>query len=204
MDIRSYYRNFSLSAAGLACLGSSLAAAFAAGIAWNVAAGAVAGIGAYALLVALLTLSGVGPKAAVREGERRNWRAMEAELEAARKLSVRLGSLRVPDKDIQTLVSLCALRARTYMDACLRARSIDPRALDAVRDCLETTGIYLRELDDGATERRFGLEDNDPFAGAKERVSAALADRAAVLEKALLDLGSGIEREDEMTIRESL
>jgi hypothetical protein len=171
---------------------------------WGLLGGLAVAMGGYPIVSLLAFASGLGAKAALKEGERRAWLAASVRLEQARKDARRLASFRIPDPAIKEMAELTALRARAYLDQCVRVRSHEPRANDAIRESVELLDLYLRELDDASIEKRYKLNDDDPFADARERVRAALADKAALLEKYALDLGPGIGREDQMSIKESL
>jgi hypothetical protein len=201
---KEFFKLYSVSALGLAALCLSLALGALGYALWGILPGlACAALGYPALSFAAFA-SGLGAKAALREGERRAWLAASERLEQAGKDARRLASLRIPDSAVKEMAELAALRARAYLDQCARVKSHEPRANDAIRESLELADLYMRELDDASTEKRYALDDGDPFADARVRVRAALADKAALLEKYALDLGPGIGREDQMSIKESL
>ncbi|MBN2875939.1 MAG: hypothetical protein JXM71_12650 [Spirochaetales bacterium] len=189
---------------GLGLSGLSLAAALAAWFLVSPFAGIVTGVLALPGLLALATLFGAGPQAAAAELERRTWAKAKGHLAAARKTRDRLSSLRVPDQTIKSLLELVAMRGSSYLAACDSAKTRDPRAEEALADCLDIADLYLKELDGASTERRFGLPDEDPFAAATERAAAALKDRAAIIGKAAQDLSGGCSPADTMEIKESL
>jgi len=204
MKLREYTRRYALSGAGAANLA---VAAVAGAVLWmsaSPAAGILAAVGAYAVIFVLALATGIGPKAAAAEAERRAALAGRERLEAARKDALRLSALRVPDPGIKSLVELAGLKAGSYLAACARSGSRDPRAEAAIADCLELADAWLKELDDSAVERRFRLPDDDPFADGRERVAAGLRDRVAILDKAALDLDGGLGREDRVSIKEQL
>ncbi len=186
-----------MAAAGIAAGGLT---AMAAGILPGIAAGTVA----LAVLYAAATLSGFGPRAAAAEGERRSWADAKGHLDAAKASRDRLSSLRVPDPEVKALLDLAAMRGSGYLSACLAAKTRDPRAEEALADCVSLADLYLKELDGASTEKRFGLPDTDPFADAKARTVSALRDRIAIIERAAKDIGGGLSSADRMEIQESL
>ncbi|MBN1241196.1 MAG: hypothetical protein JXA15_00655 [Spirochaetales bacterium] len=204
MDLRGYARNFLASPLGL---GTAAAAALVAFGTWQIAgwiAGLVAGSAAYIAANALALATGLGPKAAAREAERRMANDNREALAVARASRDRLATLRVADADVSKAVSLCALRASAYLAACEKSGVRDPRADHAVEDCVHLVALYLEELDDASTEKRYDLADDAPFADAKSRVLAALAERAALLDRAALDAAGGHAPVDRMAAREEL
>ena len=204
MQVRQYIRNYAFSPLGLANGGLALLAGLAAGSNTGILVGVLSALASFAAVFVLALYSGLGPRFAAAEGERRQWAATKEHHAAARAGQKRLASLRVPDPAVKALVDLAAMQAGMYLSACDKARQRNPLAEDAIAECLELVDLYLKELDDASTERRYALADNDAFADAQERVSAALRDKAAVLEKARLDMEGGLHREDRMAIKEQL
>jgi hypothetical protein len=174
------------------------------GISAGMLPGIAAGAAALALLHAAATLSGFGPRAAAAEGERRAWAEAGRHLEAAKAQRDRLSSLRVPDPEVKSLLEFAAMRGSSYLSACHAAKTRDPRAEDALAECVNLADLYLKELDGQATEKRYGLADADPFADARERTTSALRDSIAIIEKATKDIGGGLSPADRMEIQESL
>lgn len=188
MNTRDYLRFLAASPVGLGTMALSVAAGAASGASLGAAAGL--GIGAASLvgLGLAATLTGLGPRAAARERERRDWARAREALAAAKAARGRLATLRVPDAEVQALAMLAATRGQAYLAACESARTQDPRATYALEECVELVDLYLRELDGASTEKRYGLADADPFADAKARTLAALRDRIAVVESAVAGL----------------
>jgi len=188
MNTRDYLGLLAASPVGLGLLAFSAALGLVIGSSLGPAAGLGLGAASLAALGLAATLSGLGPRAAARERERRAWVKAREALGSARAARARLATLRTPDADIQALAALAATRGQAYLSACETTRSQDPRATYALEECVELVDLYLRELDGAATERRFGLADADPFADAKARTQAALRDRIAVVEAAVARL----------------
>jgi hypothetical protein len=199
-----YVANFLVSPLGLGIMAVAAVAAAGAAFRFSVLAGAATGIGSFLVLATAATISGLGPKAASAERERKAWSKAQSFLTAAKASRDRLASLRVPDPAVKALLELAAMRGSSYLSACEATRSRDPRAEEALSDCVSIADLYLKELDGASTERRYKLEDTDPFADARERTLAALRDRAAILEHAALSLSGGLSSADRMEIKESL
>lgn len=204
MEVRRYIRLYAVSPLGLALSAASVAAGVAVGIAVNPVAGLVAAIAAEVAAFAVATASGLGPRAAVAEQDRRAWAEAAELLESVRLDRDRLATMRLPDDEIGSLVKLAATRGASYLAASRNARSRAPQAEEALSECLAIADLYLKELDAASTERRHGLDDADPFADAKQRARAALIDKAAVIEKATRDLSGGLSPADAMEIKERL
>lgn len=204
MELRRYIALYAVSPLGIALSAASAAAGVAIGLAVSPLAGAAACLIAEAATFAIAAATGIGPKAAVAERDRRAWAESAERLEAVKRDRDRLATMRLPDDEIGSLVMLAATRGASYLAASRNAKSRVPQAEEALADCLYVADLYLKELDAASTERRHGLDDADPFADAKGRAKAALIDRAAVIEKATRDLSGGLSPADAMDIKERL
>jgi hypothetical protein len=189
MTIREYFRFLSRSALGLGALFLSLAAAI-----FLLTGGygfVVAGAGflaAVLVLVALGFVSGLGPKAAVAEGERLQERRATQRLEAGRTSLKRLSALRLPPGHVASARDLVVVEGGRFLEACAdnaggRGPGWDAAALAAIDEALGLVDAWLKEADESAIEKRFGSLDAHPLADRDERVQAALKDKAACLVK---------------------
>jgi len=204
MHVRRYLKDYARSPLGIANLGLALLAGAGIGSYAGAVTGFVTGAASLAAVFVLALYSGLGPRFAAAERERSRWAADKRHLAAAKDKQKRLSSLRVPDPLVKPLADLAALQAGMFLDACMAARQRNPLAEYAIAECIELVDLYLKELDDASTERRYALPDNDPFADPRQRISAALRDKALVLEKARTDMEGGLQREDRMAIKEQL
>ena len=204
MNRNEYYRYLLASPLGVGVTALSLVSGLGVGIGVNAGLGVVTAALAFAALGILLTMSGIGSRAATRESDRRAWAKAAVYLEAAKAHRHRLATMRLPDPEIKALLELLATRGSAYLAASEGSRSRDPMAEEALSDAVELADLYLKELDGAATERRYGLADADPFVEARARTSAAMLDKAAIIEKATLSLSGGLSSADRMEIKESL
>ncbi len=204
MQTRDYIINLERSPLGIVMAAIAVGTGIAVSMATSFAAGAALAVLTLVGLNVAATLAGIGPRAAAAEYERLGWAMARRHLELAKSSRDRLASLRVPDPELKSLLGLAAMRGSGYLSACLAARSRDPRAEDALADCVSLADIYLKELDGVSTERRYSLDDADPFVAAKERALSALRDRIALVELATRNLSSGLTPADAMEIKETL
>ncbi|MBP7096736.1 MAG: hypothetical protein KBC36_11690 [Spirochaetia bacterium] len=205
MNARSYFIDFLASPVGIGTAVASVAlGAVVVGVSGLWLAGLGSAAAAFAVSNGFALLTGAGPRAAAREAERRMAAGNRAALASATAARDRLATLRVADPDVAKAVSLCALRASAYLAACDKAGTRDPRADLAAEECVNLVGLYLEELDDASTEKRFDLADDAPFADAKARVLAALRERAEALDRAAGEIAGVAAPVDRMAAREEL
>jgi hypothetical protein len=204
MQLRRYIKDYACSPLGIANGALALLAGFVVGTSVGLLAGLLSGVASLVAISVLALYSGLGPRFAAVEQDRRLWAAGKEHLAVASARQKRLASLRVPDPAVKHVVELAAMQAGMFLAACGKARQRDPLAEAAIGECVDLVDLYLKELDDASTEKRYALSDDDYFADAARRIGAALHDKAALLEKARLDLEGGLQREDRMAIKEQL
>jgi hypothetical protein len=204
MNGREYLRLIAVTPIGVVSVALSAAIGAAAWVASSPALGLLSGLASLAVILIAMTFSGLGPKAAAAELERRDWADSRRRLELAKADRDRLASLRLPDAEVKALLELVAARGSAYLSASYEAKAREPAAEEALSECVSIADLYLKELDGASTEKRYGLSDADPFADAKARTKAALIDKAAIIEKAALGLSGGLSSADRMEIKESL
>ncbi|GAB1457550.1 hypothetical protein MASR2M48_28580 [Spirochaetota bacterium] len=204
MNRNEYLRKLFVSPLGIGIIAVSIVSGLGLGLGVNAGLGIATAAGSFVALGTLVTMTGIGSRAAMRESDRRAWSTAATHLEEARAHRHRLATMRLPDPEIKALLALLATRGSAYLAACESARSRDPLAEEALADGVALADLYIKELDGAATERRYGLADADPFVEARSRTSAALLDKAAIIEKATLALSGGLSSADRMELKESL
>jgi hypothetical protein len=199
--LRWYARSALGIGSGFAGIGAAAAAMLAGLPIWGAALAAL-GLVAATGLVSLA--AGWGPRQALAAREAWAGRARAARLAEAAAVRERIAALRIPDGEVAEAARLVALAAGEYIDACRREGSDDPLADAAIGEALELVGLFLKEKDEAATERRFGLDDADPFPDARGRVAAALKGKAAMLRERRIQIDGGLPPESRMAVREEI
>jgi hypothetical protein len=82
--------------------------------------------------------------------------------------------------------------------------SHSPAADERIADSLDLINIFLKELDEASTEKRYRLPDADPFADAKGRVQSALMENARFIRDERIGLDGGLPAEALMRAKEEL
>ncbi|MCX7026710.1 MAG: hypothetical protein NT061_04285 [Spirochaetes bacterium] len=164
----------------------------------------LAGLGIIAAFSLVGLFTGLGPRQVVSaldagkdaEGHRRL-----AEASAVRE---RIARLRIADPKVSEAAGLAILAAGEYLEAGRKESKDDPLADAALGDCLDIVDIYLKEVDEASVEKRYRLEDADPFVQARQRTVAALREKAAFLRERRIQIDGGLPAVDRMEIREEL
>jgi hypothetical protein len=215
MTIRNYFRFLCHSALGLGALFLALTAGvllIAGG--YGPAIAALGFGGAVVVLVAAGFVTGLGPKAAAREGERLAALSAARKLEEGRDRLLHLSALRLADGEVAKARDLVVLEGRRFLESCPAdgkggggregGPSYDPAALAAMGEALELVDAWLRESDESAIEKRFGSKDSHPIEDGEARVAVALREKAALIVKARDLVSSEIPGSDRIAIEEEL
>ncbi len=165
---------------------------------------ALAGLALFALAGGAALLSGWGPRQALAARDAGIARARLGKLETAEKARQNLARMRIADAAATEAVQLVVLAAGEYLEACRRELSDDPVADAALDDAVGIVDIFLKEMDEAATEKRFGLKDSDPFVDARDRVIAALREKAALLRERRIQIDGGLSASGRMSVREEI
>ena len=199
--LRWYARSALGIGSGFAGMGAA-AAVLIAGLPFWVSA--LAGLGLVAVTGILSLAAGWGPRQALAAQESQARRARAGRLAEAAAVRERIAALRIPDGQVAEAANLVVLAAGEYIEACRREGSDDPLADAAIGEALELVGLFLKEKDEAATERRFGLGDADPFPDAQGRVASALKEKAAALRERRIQIDGGLPPASRMAVREEI
>ncbi len=199
--LRWYFRS-TLGAVNLLATGLCLAGALALGLAFPAAVAAAVGLGL--VLGAGALFSGLGAKAATAARQALTDKTTTERLAAARAVREKLARLRLNPGLVADALHLVLLTSGEYLEACVREKKHDPLASEALNDALDLLNIYLKEKDEAATERRFGLQDADPFVDAESRVVLALNEKAALLRERRIQIDGGLAAAGLMAVKEDL
>ncbi|MDP2791416.1 MAG: hypothetical protein Q8O15_06615 [Rectinemataceae bacterium] len=205
MLAKDYLKWYARSPLGIGSIFSGIIAAIA-----MAAAGLTAGLGflagsAIVVVVGLVAVvSGWGPKSAIAALDAAEARERDGKLKATGEAREKLARLRLGEGEAAAALSLVVLAAGEYLEACRREGRQDPLAAAALEESLDIANIFLKEKDEAATEKRFGLDDKDPFADAEMRVAEALREKAALLRERRVQIDGGLSAEGRMSVMEEI
>jgi hypothetical protein len=112
--------------------------------------------------------------------------------------------IRLSSGDAATALAYLVQSAGEYLGACRKTMSRSPEADARIADSLDLVDLYLRELDETSTERRFGAPDAAPFEDAGKRVAASIRENALFIRDERTKLDGGLPPAERMAIKEEL
>ena len=158
----------------------------------------------YAIVAALLLLSGRGAQAVVDEAEEERRRRVLERLDQVRGLRDRLSFLRLGDEEVRRAVEHFLLVSGEYLERCNELVSYAPPCNQAIAEALEIVQAYQQGLDGAATERRYAVDDPRAFAEYRERTVAALRERARLVQEKSLEFFDELTPEERLRVLEEL
>ncbi len=164
----------------------------------------IAAAGAGGGMFVLVLVSGAGAKIAVREKDRLIELDYAGSLKTASENRDKLKFLRISDPEIKAKVFYLIQKAGNYIELAEAQRTIQPFAHEALENSLNILSIFLNEIDDDSAEKRFGMNDMNPFKNVKKRTLEALDTEAVKIKDAIIRSGGGAEGTEKMSVLEDL
>ena len=161
---------------------------------------AVAVLAVYLIATALLFFSRKGASEVVAESEEDRLKAIRAKIDGYSGIRDRIAVLRIGDEGMRAAVEHFLLISGDYIQKCRQLASYSPQANERIERALEVCQVFLGEMDESSTERRYGTAargaDETPEDFAARSVEAIGECAAVIKDRAVRDLEglSGAER----------
>jgi len=205
MDMREFSRAYARSPLGIGSFLFALCAAFASALlGLSLPIAILVGLGSLAALLAAALAFGLAQGAAATESGRVSSVKAESRLAEAAAARNRLAALRLAEPEVAAARDLLVLEAGRFVEDCRRAGTYDPEGVEAIVDSLALVDAWLKEADESAVEKRFGLADEHPFPGAAKRIAGALREKAALVSERRASASGEIPGADRLAIEEEL
>jgi hypothetical protein len=157
----------------------------------------------YIIITIIMIFSKRGAKIIVNEFEEDQNKEINNKIKHYEEIRNKISFLRIKDADFNKVIQLFLLNSGKYIDECKKKILYSPEANQKIEDVLEICQIYLEELDDSSTNKRYDL-DNDEFTNYKEETIKSIKNAAIFInEKMETDLG-GLVNEDKLKIMDEL
>jgi hypothetical protein len=116
----------------------------------------------------------------------------------------KISFLRVADRDVQKAIEYFLLISGTYLDKCREHKTYSPHANHAMEEVLTVCQLYLEELDESSTEKRYNINDKEDFKDYKDKTLAQIQQAAETIKEKTTEDLAGLSREDQFEIMEEL
>jgi mannitol-1-phosphate/altronate dehydrogenase len=116
----------------------------------------------------------------------------------------RISVLRIGDAEVRKTIEYFLLISGSYLEKCRELASYSPAANHAIEEALTVCQLYLEELDESSTEKRYAVHDKEDFTTYKQKtIKNIKALSQTIKEKMTRDL-EGLSRQEQFEVMEEL
>jgi len=161
---------------------------------------ALAVLAVYLIATALLFFSRRGASEVVAESEEDRLKAVRAKIDGYSRIRDKIAVLRIGDEGMRKATELFLLVSGDYLQKCQELSSYSPQANERIERALEVCQVFLGEMDESSTERRYGTAargaDETPEIFAARSIEALGECAAVIKDRSVRDFEglSGAER----------
>jgi hypothetical protein len=163
---------------------------------------------AYSVLTAALFFSRRGAQEVVAESEEDRVRHTREKIDGYVRIRDRISTLRIGDERVSKAIEYFLLESGSYLEKCRELSSYSPLANERIERVLEICQVFLGELDERATGRRYdvhgegGISSTTPDTG--ERFARDIMECAGVIKQRFIEDLLGVSGEERLAIMKEL
>jgi hypothetical protein len=158
----------------------------------------------YLIISALLLFSKRGATEIVSVKENEKLLEIRQTIDKYSGVRERISFLRLGDRDIRKAVEYFLLVSGTYLEKCRELSTYSPQANSGIDEALTVCQLYLEELDESSTEKRYSIEDKEEFTGFKQKTLEHIMSLARTIKEKTTEDLAGLSRKDRFTVMEEL
>ncbi len=120
------------------------------------------------------------------------------------KIRERVSFLRIGDTEVQKAIEYFLLISGSYLEKCRELKTYSPTANHAIDEVLTICQLYLEELDESATEKRYTINDNEDFTDYKQKTLKNIKALTRTIKEKMTEDLVGLSRQDQFKIIKEL
>jgi len=159
---------------------------------------------AYAVLTGTLFFSRRGAREVVAESEEDRLKKVREKISRYSSLRERISVLRLGDERMSRAVELFLQESGSYLDKCREHDAYSPLANERIERVLELCQVFLGEMDESATGRRYGMPGSGQAAAPAEKFAQDIVECATVVRQRITEDLLGISGEERLSIMKEL
>ncbi len=159
---------------------------------------------AYLTTGAVMLFSGHGAREIVNVRDEDRSRRIIRTIKHYSEVREHISYLRLGDRDIRKAVEYFLLVSGTYLEKCRELSTYSPQANSGIDEALTVCQLYLEELDESSTEKRYSIEDKDEFTGFKQKTLEHIMSLARTIKEKTTEDLEGLSRQDRFNVMEEL
>jgi hypothetical protein len=159
---------------------------------------------AYAVLAGTLFFSRKGAREIVAESDEDRLKKVREKISRYASLRERISVLRLGDERMSRAVELFLQESGSYLDKCRELDAYSPLANERIERVLEICQVFLGEMDESATGRRYGVPGSGQDQAPAENFARDITECAAVVRQRTTEDLLGISGEERLSIMKEL
>ncbi|MBN1797578.1 MAG: hypothetical protein JW822_03315 [Spirochaetales bacterium] len=116
----------------------------------------------------------------------------------------RISFLRIGDSEVKKTIEYFLLISGSYLEKCRELKTYSPDAHHAIDQVLTICQLYLEELDESATEKRYSVHDKEDFTTYKQETIKNLKALTHTIKKKMTEDLVGLSRHEQFEVMEEL
>jgi hypothetical protein len=161
-------------------------------------------VSAWCLVTVFMLLSKAGARGIVAEkAEERNEKTQKRIQDAAETRD-KIAFLRIGDQEVRKSIEYLLLVSGEYIQKCRELGRFSPAANERIQQVLEVCQIYLKDLDESSTEKRYKIEEDPNIEDSRDRTIRLIRECAIDIKKRSIDDFTDITLEEKMEIMEEM
>jgi hypothetical protein len=158
----------------------------------------------YIIASCLLLFSRRGAQEIVSVKDEDRLRRTEQTIARYENMRERMSVLRVGDTDVRKAIEYFLLISGTYLEKCRELKSYSPAANHALEEALAVCQLYLEELDESSTEKRYAVHDKEDFTTYKQKTIKNIKALSQTIKEKMTQDIEGLSRQERFEVMEEL
>ncbi|MBN1409287.1 MAG: hypothetical protein JW969_00485 [Spirochaetales bacterium] len=167
-----------------------------------VAAASIAGVYLVSSFILLFTRRGAKEIAGQKDQERN--KQMLLKIEHYGMVRNTIARLRIGDEKVRKSLEYFLLISGNYLNKCRELITYSPLANKKIDDVQELCQIYLEELDENSTEKRYGVEDGENVDDFIQRTVNGIVEASHFIKEKISGELVGLTKEEQLQIIEEM
>jgi hypothetical protein len=159
---------------------------------------------AYLATGTVILLTGRGAREIVHVKDEDLSRRIAQTIDHYGRVRERISNLRLGDTEIRKAVEYFLLVSGSYLEKCRELSTYSPQANNAIDEACTVCQLYLEELDESSTEKRYKIQDTEDFSGFKQKTLEHIRSLARTIKEKITHDLDGLSREDRFKVMEEL
>jgi len=169
--------------------------------------GSIAALGVAAVYLsatALIFFSRSGAREVVVESEEDRLKGILEKIDAHARIRDRIAVLRIGDEGVRKAAEYFLLVSGSYLEKCRELSTYSPQANERIARALEICQVFLGELDDSSTQRRYGAHGVESAEDLPQKSARSIMECAAAIKERIIEDLPGGDGREKLRIMEEL